>query len=585
MDKLNLNGISMTTILGISCYYHDAAASIVKDGKILAAVTEERFSRRKHDYDFPINAINFCLGQAGIKSNELDYVIFHEKPFVKFERLLMTILETFPKSSTVFRESMLSWLKDKLWIKTTIAEKLGIKDTSKILFSDHHVSHAASSFLCSPFKEAAIITADAVGEWTTATIGIGKDNKINLLKELRFPHSFGLLYSAVTAFLGFEVNEGEYKVMGLAPFGKPKYKDKIYKLVNIADDGSFSLDMKYFMFHRSTDKMFNKEFEKLFGKPCPPEDREKIIPYYADIAASIQEVMEEMLIKMANHAYELTKMENLCFAGGVALNSKANYRILNETPFKNLFIQPAAGDDGGSLGAALFAYYSLLENNRDPEKTVLRNVYLGEEHNEGSIKKFLGENKISYKYFGNEEEFLEEIVKRIMKEEVIGWFQGRFEWGPRALGNRSIIADPRNPEMKDIVNKKIKFREPFRPFAPSVLAEKASKFFELPAIKDFYPIRFMTYVVPVKEDKRKIIPAVTHVDGTGRLQIVFKDDNPRYYKLIEKFEKKTGVPVIMNTSFNLKGEPIVNTPKDAYSSFMRSGMDAVALEKFVVTKT
>ena len=575
----------MTTILGISCYYHDAAAAIIKDGKIIAAATEERFSRKKHDYRFPTNAINFCLKMADIDSNILDYVVFHEKPFVKFERLLMTILETFPKSSTVFRESMLSWLKDKLWIKTTIAEKLKLKNANKILFSDHHLSHASSTFLCSPFKESAIITADAVGEWTTVTIGVGKNNKIDLLKELRFPHSFGLLYSAVTAFLGFEVNEGEYKVMGLAPFGKPKYKDKIYKLVNICDDGSFSLNMKYFMFHRSTDKMFNKEFEKLFGKPCPPEDREKLIPYYADIAASIQEVVEEMIIKMTNYAHELTKMENLCYAGGVALNSKANYRILNETPFKNLFIQPAAGDDGGSLGAALFAYYSLLENQRNPEETVLKNVYLGDEHSEGAIKKFLEENKINYKYFEGEEEFLDEIIKHISNQEVIGWFQGRFEWGPRALGNRSIIADPRNPEMKDIVNKKIKFREPFRPFAPSILAEKANEFFELPNVKDFYPIRFMTYVTPVKENKKDVIPAVTHVDGTGRLQVVFKEINPRYYRLIEKFEKKTGVPVILNTSFNLKGEPIVNTPKDAYSSFMKSGMDILALEKFIVAKT
>jgi len=574
----------MVTILGISCYYHDAAASIIKDDKIIAAVAEERFSRKKHDFEFPKNAINFCLKKAGTSSSNLDYVVFHERPFVKFERLLMTILETYPNSLTVFRESMLSWLKDKLWIKKTIAEKLGLKDDNKILFSDHHLSHAASAFFCSPFSESAIITADAVGEWTTATIGYGKNNKINLLKELRFPHSFGLLYSTVTAFLGFEVNEGEYKVMGLAPFGKPKYKDNIYKLINICDDGSFSLNMKYFMYHRSVDKMFNKEFEKLFGKPCPPEDREKIIPYYADIAASIQEVIEEMLIKMANYAHEVTNMKNLCFAGGVALNSKANYRILSETPFENLFIQPAAGDDGSSLGAALFVYYSLLENNRDPNQSTLKNVYFGQDYSENEIKNFLDINKIKYEYFENEDEFLSEVIKHVLNQKVIGWFQGRFEWGPRALGNRSIIADPRNPEMKDIVNKKIKFREPFRPFAPSVLAEKAGEFFELKNIKDFYPVRFMTYVTPVKKDKQKIIPAVTHVDGTGRLQILFKEDNIRYYKLIEKFEKKTGVPVILNTSFNLKGEPIVNSPQDGYNTFIRSGMDVLALEKFIIIK-
>ena len=574
----------MVTILGISCYYHDAAASIIKDGKIIAAAAEERFSRKKHDYGFPQNAINFCLKRAGITSNELDYIIFHEKPFVKFERLLLTILETYPKSSTVFRESMISWLKDKLWIKYTIADKLKIKDYNKILFSDHHLSHASSAFFCSPFNESAIITADAVGEWATATIGYGKNNKIEMLKELRFPHSFGLLYSTLTAFLGFEVNEGEYKVMGLAPFGKPKYKDKIYKLINLCNDGSFSLNMKYFMFHRSVDKMFNKEFEKLFGKPCPPEDREKLIPYYSDIAASIQEVIEEMLIKTANYAYELTNMKNLCFAGGVALNSKANYRILNETQFENLFIQPAAGDDGGSLGAALFAYYSLLDNNRNPAETVIKNAYFGQDYSEKEIKDFLDSSKIKYQYFDNENQFLDEIANHLINQKVIGWFQGRFEWGPRALGNRSIIADPRNPEMKDIVNKKIKFREPFRPFAPSVLAEKANKFFELPDVKDFYPTRFMVYVTPVKHDKRNTIPAITHVDGTGRLQTVYREENPRYYKLIEKFENQTGVPVILNTSFNLKGEPVVNTPQDAYSTFVRSGMDILTLEKFIIEK-
>jgi len=572
----------MTYILGISCYYHDASASLIKDDQIIAAATEERFSRKKHDYGFPINAINFCLKTGNIKSSDLEYVVFYEKPFVKFERLFMSILETYPKSSTVFRESMLSWLKDKLWVKTTIAEKLGIKDERKILFSDHHLSHASSAFFCSPFKESAIITADAVGEWTTATIGYGKNNKLTMLKELRFPHSFGLLYSTVTAFLGFEVNEGEYKVMGLAPFGKPKYKDKIYQLINLCDDGSFSLNMKYFMFHHSVDKMFNKEFEKLFGKPCPPENKEKIIPYYADIAASLQEVFEEMMIKFANHAYELTKMKNLCFAGGVALNSKANYRILNETPFENLFIQPAAGDDGGSLGAALFIYYSLLGHNRTPK--ALGNVYFGQGYNEKEIKDFLDSNKITYQHYENDVEFLDEVVNRILNQEVIGWFQGRFEWGPRALGNRSILADPRNPEMKEIVNNKIKFREPFRPFAPSVLAERAHEFFELPSIEEFYPTRFMTYVTPVKKDKQKIIPAVTHVDGTGRLQMVFKEDNTRYYNLIKTFEKHTKVPIILNTSFNLKGEPIVNSPQDAYSTFMRSGMDILVLEKFLISK-
>ncbi len=571
----------MATVLGISCYYHDSAASIIRNGEILAAATEERFSRKKHDFRFPINAINFCLDKASIGVNDLDYVVFHEKPFVKFERLMMTILETYPMSSTVFRESMLSWLKEKLWIKHTIKDELKITDENKILFSDHHLSHAASAFFCSPFKESTIITADAVGEWTTVTIGVGNDTNIKILKELRFPHSLGLLYSTLTAFLGFEVNEGEYKVMGLAPYGKPKYKDKIYKLFNVNDDGSFALNMKYFMFHRSTDKMYNKEFSKLFGEPCKPEDREKIIPYYADIAASIQEVIEELILKIATYAYEQTKIGNLCLAGGVALNSKANFRILNETPFKHIFVQPAAGDDGGSLGAALFVYNSLLGNKRSP---VFTNPYLGKEYSEGEIKKFLDENKISYQYMTKEDELIDTVVKFLVDQKVVGWFQGRFEWGPRALGNRSILADPRNPDMKDIVNRKIKFREPFRPFAPSVLAERTEDFFDMPNAKNHYPTRFMLYVVPVRKDKHKIIPAITHVDGTARLQTVFKEENPRYYRLIDKFGESTGVPIILNTSFNLKGEPIVSSPSDAYNTFSKSGMDVLVLEKFVIEK-
>ena len=589
-------------ILGISCYFHDAAATLIKDGVVISAAEEERFSRIKHDYEFPENAINFCLNLEGIETEDLDYIVFFEKPFVKFERLLLCTMQTFPRSMKLFREAMITWLGDKLWIKHLLQNKLGV-DSSKILFSEHHLSHAASSFYCSPFSEAAILTVDGVGEWTTATLGIGRGTDIKLLKEIRFPNSLGLLYSAFTAFLGLEVNEGEYKVMGMAPFGDPKYVDQVYEVVNVDDEGGFELDMDYFSFHYSSEKTFTKKFEKLFGDPRDPkaefftdasgypsyfeekpdnyDEIAKRNQYYADIAASIQVVTEQIMVKMANYAYKETGLKHLCMAGGVALNSVANRKILSETPFEEIYIQPAAGDGGASTGAALYCYHGILGK---PRNFVMEHAYWGQEHSPADTREFLKENNISYELIEDDQKLIERVVDSIQNGKVIGWHQGRFEWGPRALGNRSILADPRRTEMKDIVNVKIKFREPFRPFAPSILEEKAGEYFDIDEPERHYPARFMLYVTDVREDKRDILPAVTHVDGTGRLQTVRKDLNPKYHKLIETFGDATGVPVLLNTSFNLKGEPVVNTPAEAFSSFSASGMDLLVLGNYLVTK-
>jgi carbamoyltransferase len=589
-------------ILGISCYFHDAAAALLRDGRLIAAAEEERFTRRKHDYGFPQHAIEFCLGVGGIRGADLDYVVFFEKPFVKFERFILSIMQTFPKSHRVFREGMVKWLGDKLWIKHLIQRRLGVAP-SRILFSEHHLSHAASAFFCSPFEEAAILTVDGVGEWTTASLGIGQGTNIKLLKEIRFPHSLGLLYSAFTAFLGFEVNEGEYKVMGMASFGTPQYIDKVHKVIRVGSDGSFELNMDYFSFHYSPDKTFNEKFEELFGSPRDPkahfftpssgypsyfgakpanyEELGKQNQHYADIAASIQVVTEEVLLKMAQHLYKETGLNRLCMAGGVALNSVANGRILRESPFEEIYIQPSAGDGGGAIGAALYACHTILGK---PRQFVMEHAYWGEEHSPGEIESFLKENNISYERFDDDEKLIGRVVDRLQEGRVVGWFQGRFEWGPRALGNRSILADPRRPDMKDIVNTKIKFREPYRPFAPSVLVERTGEFFDLPQPARHYPARFMLYVCDVKEDKRDVIPAVTHVDGTGRLQTVDRAVAPRYYRLIERFGEATGVPVILNTSFNLKGEPIVNTPREAFRTFSISEMDLLVLDHYLIEK-
>jgi len=589
-------------ILGISCYYHDAAAALLQDGKLVAAAEEERFTRKKHDYDYPINAINFCLETGGIKGPEVDYAVFYEKPFRKFDRILMTVLQTYPLSYKVFRESMITWMIDKLWVGSKIAADLDIP-RERILYAEHHMSHAASAYLCSPFDEAAILTVDGVGEWVTGTWGIGKGNNIEIRKQMMFPHSLGLLYSAFTAFLGFEVNEGEYKVMGMAPYGQPRYVDKVWKLIRQERDGSFSLDMDYFCFPHSTEKTFNDKFPKLFGEPRPPKmlffteasgfptyfgdppanyaELCKQNQHYADIAASIQQVTEEVLLGMAQQLHKETGLKKLCIAGGVGLNSVANQRILRETPFEELFVQPSAGDGGGALGAALWADNMLLGR---PRNYRMDHAYWGKDYTPGEIQSFLDQNRIPYERIEDNDRLLDQTVERLQGGKVIGWFQGRFEWGPRALGNRSILADPRNPNMKDIVNTKIKFREPYRPFAPSVLAECAETFFDLPNAMAHYPGRYMLYVVPVRPNKHSVLPAITHVDGTGRLQTVFRDSNPRYYQLIERFGQATGVPAVLNTSFNLKGEPIVNTPANAYSTFAKSEMDTLVLGDFLVDK-
>jgi carbamoyltransferase len=590
-------------ILGISCYYHDAAAVLLRDGQLVAAAEEERFSRIKHDYEFPKHAIQYVLEEGGINGKDLDYVVYFEKPFRKLDRILLTSLQTYPKSWKVFRESMITWMLDKLWVGTTIESEVGVPQ-DKILFSDHHLSHAASAYLCSPYNEAAILTVDGVGEWVTATYGVGKGNDIRLLKQMDFPHSIGLLYSAFTAFLGFQVNEGEYKVMGMAPYGTPRYVDKVWKVVRQNSDGSFALDMDYFCFHHSTEKTYNGKFVELFGQPREPEVHfftdgtgfpkyfgEKPSNYaelarenqhYADIAASIQKVTEELLVGMAKNLYKMTGLSKLCIAGGVGLNSVANTRILNETGFEELFVQPAAGDSGGALGAALWAYNSLLGK---PRTFQMKHAYWGKHFSPGEVKAFLDKSRIPYETYENEDKLLDRVVDRLTSEKVIGWYQGRFEWGPRALGNRSILADPRSHEMKDVVNAKIKFREPYRPFAPSVLADRAADYFELNNPESHYPARYMLYVVPVKQDQQDNLPAITHVDGTGRLQTVFREENPRYYGLIERFGQATGVPVILNTSYNLRGEPIVTTPANAFSTFSKSEMDLLVMENFIVDKS
>jgi len=590
-------------ILGLSCFYHDSAAVLIKDGELVAAAEEERFSRKKHDFDFPSLAIDFCLKTAGISANDLDYVTYYEKPVVKFERILTVALSSFPRSWKTFGESMITWWGNKLWMKNIIMEKIEVPP-EKIIFIDHHMSHAASALFASPFEEAAILTIDGVGEWTTASIGYGKAswefgnvNEIKLTHEQRFPHSLGLLYSTFTAFLGFRVNNGEYKVMGMAPYGNPDYVDNIHKIIKVFDDGSFWLDMSYFSYHYSTNHSYSKKFTDLFGKPRiheeefitpkmdprvdPNSPKAKENQHYADIAASIQLVTEEVILKMARAVQKQTGSKNLCYAGGVALNSKANGRILAETPFEQMFIQPAAGDAGGALGAALYAYHILLGK---PRRFVQEHNYWGASYSNAEIIEAVKTSGFSYEEIDDNELLIQKVVDDIIEGKVIGWYQGRFEYGPRALGNRSIIADPRTQEMKDIVNSKIKFREPFRPFAPVILEEEAARFF--PGLKDVekhYPPRFMLTVCAYDEKEGKKVPAVNHM-GTGRLQTVRKDWNPRYYRLVELFKKATGVPVLINTSFNLRGEPIVNTPANALSTFSNSGIDTLVIENILVRK-
>ncbi len=589
-------------ILGLSFFYHDSAAALLRDGELVAAAEEERFSRVKHDFGFPELSIRFCLETAGITADDLDFVVFYEKPFQKFERILMTSFQSFPRSWRTFGQAMISWLGDKLWMKSLIKTKLGVPD-GKILFEDHHLSHAASAFYPSPFDEAAVLTLDGVGEWTTATMGRARGNDLSLLNEIRFPHSLGLLYSAFTAFLGFQVNEGEYKVMGMAPYGQPKYMDKITDhLIRVADDGSFWMNMEYFAYHYSDEKTYSSKFLDLFGRPRDPrmhfftsrtrfpsyfgdkpadfDEQCRLNEHYADVAASIQKVTEDIILKLATDLGRKTGLKKLCLAGGVGLNSAANGRLLRETPFEELFIQPAAGDSGAALGAALHVYHGLLGK---PRTHTLEHAYWGKSYGEPEIRSFLEGRNIRYEKYEADDRLLDRVVDDLVAGKVVGWFQGRFEWGPRALGNRSILADPRSEQMKDIVNIKIKFREPFRPFAPVVLESRAADYFHGRNIAGQYPARYMLLVLPIKEDKADQISAVNHL-GTGRLQTIRREWNPRYYSIVEKFGQATGVPVLLNTSFNLRGEPIVTSPADAFATFSRSGIDVLVLENFMVRK-
>ena len=564
--------------LGISCYYHDSAAALLQDGHVIAAVEEERFSRKKFDDGFPNMAIQWCLNETGISPSEISSIAFYDKPILKFERLLDNYIAVAPRGLYSFIDTIPKWLHKRLWIKNDIMKSLdGFK--GEIIFPEHHLSHASYSFFTSPFEESAILTTDGVGEWSTTSIGIGVNNSIKLLQDIRWPHSLGLFYSAFTYFLGFQVNEGEYKLMGLASYGKPKYYDLILdNLIDVKEDGSIHLNMDYFAF--TYDKvMTNKRFSELFGIKRK-EENEKMTQIHFDIGASAQKVLEDILLLMVEYLYKKTESNNLCLGGGVALNGVANFRILKESSFENIHIPPSPGDAGSAIGAAQYLYYSHHKQNRElvtnTTKRIIENVYVGPSYSSDKIKKFLDEKNITYEIF-DENELVKNCAKLISEGNVVGWYQGKMEWGPRALGNRSILADPRRKEMKDILNEKIKHRESFRPFAPSILEEYVSEYFDMNL-----PSPYMLMVSPVKKPEK--IPAVTHVDGTGRLQTVSKNSNPLYYKLINEFYNLTGVPVVINTSMNVKGEPIVNTPEQAYKMLTKTDMDCIFLGNFLVKK-
>ncbi len=594
----------MTSILGISSYYHDSAASIIIDGKIKAAAQEERFTRIKHDSSFPHNAVKFVLKYSGLKLNQIDYIVFYEKPFLKFERLLETYTAFAPKGFKSFSKSMPLWLREKLFQKKLIYEELknhdsSFNDINKIHFSEHHLSHAASAFYPSPFQEAIILTADGVGEWATATITLGKQNKLEILKEIHFPHSLGLLYSAFTYYAGFKVNEGEYKLMGLAPYGAPKYKKIILdNLVDIKEDGSFRLNQSFFNYSTGL-TMTNKKFSDLFGKLPRNAKKEELTQFHMDIASSIQSVTEDVMLKITDSISKEYEISNLCLAGGVALNCVANGKILKKNKYKNIWIQPAAGDAGGSIGCALALWFKELNNKRVvSNKDGMLGSYLGPEYNDEEIKKELDKFGAIYKKF-NIEDMIYKTAMYLSEEKTVGWFQGRMEFGPRALGNRSILADPRSSSMQKKLNLKIKFRESFRPFAPSILKEEVNKWFDLDSESPY-----MLIVADVKkniqnmmtEDEKKLfgikklnikrssIPAVTHVDYSARIQTVDQNTNPIYYKLISKFKEITGVPILVNTSFNVRNEPIVNTVADAYNCFLKTGLDILVCGNFILEK-
>ncbi len=586
-------------ILGISAYYHDSAACLVQDGIVKAAAQQERFSRVKHDHDFPHDAISYCLNEGNIEPSELDYVAFYDKSFIKFERLLETYVSYAPKGWASFLMAMPLWLKQKLHMPDLIRKSLNNYE-GKIIFPEHHESHAAAAFFPSPFDRAAFLTMDGVGEWTTTSYGVGDDNKIRIDSEIKFPHSLGLLYSAFTYFTGFKVNSGEYKVMGLAPYGEPKYVDTIMKeLIDVKEDGSFRLNMDYFTYpHGLT--MTGRKFEKLFGGPArKPES--KLTQREMDLARSVQVVTEEVMLRCIRHIHKETGEKNLCLAGGVALNCVGNGRILREGPFEDLWIQPAAGDAGGAMGAALFVWHQLLDNPRSIDSCSVdcqMGSYLGPEFSDEDIKEFLEKNGYPYTYL-NDGDMPAKVAELLEDGKVVGWFHGRMEFGPRALGARSIIGDARNPKMQSQMNLKIKYRESFRPFAPSVLVEDVGKYFEMDT-----PSPYMLLVADVKKEirrqmnekenqlwgidklnvSRSEIPAVTHVDYSARIQTVDKATNPKYHEMISAFKERTGCSVIVNTSFNVRGEPIVMSPEHAYLCFMRTEMDYLVLENFLLYK-
>ncbi|MGB2986347.1 MAG: carbamoyltransferase [Phycisphaerae bacterium] len=562
-------------VLGISCYYHDAGAALVQDGQLIAAAEEERFNRQKHYSGFPEQAIAYCLREAGITVDEVDFIGFYEKPLVKFNRILETILAYWPVTYRPWLKAMPLWLGHRLRIGREIQEKLNTE--KDILYCQHHLAHAASAFLVSPFQEAAIITADGVGEWTTTSWGVGRGSDMEMRKEIRFPHSVGLLFSAITAYLGFRVNDAEWKVMGLAPYGQPKYVDKFREVVDIKDDGSIRLNLRYFAHSYSTARTFNRRWEQLFGQPQRPREAE-LTDFHRDIAHSGQKIVEEIMVKTATHVHRETGMDNLCVAGGVGLNCVANWRILMESGFKEIFIQPAAGDSGGALGTAFYIYNSVLNN---PRTFQMKHALWGPSFDDQQIKDTLDQAEAVYEHVGDEDELLKKTAGMIAEGKVVGWFQGRLEFGPRALGSRSLLADARDPKMKDIINAKVKFREAFRPFAPAVLKEHAHEYFDMPAGMD---APFMLLVPKVREEKRSIIPAVTHQDGTGRVQTVTEEESGRYYRLIRTFGRLTGVPLVINTSFNVRGEPIVCTPEDAYHTFIHTGIDVLVIGDCIVTQ-
>ncbi len=604
----NISSKSKINILGISCFYHDSAATLISNGEIINAVQEERFTRKKHDSRFPINAINFCLESNNIDLRNISYIVYYEKPLLTFERLLETYLGSAPRGGRSFIAAMQVWLKEKLFLKSEIKNKFKelqsklvpneVPNLPEILFTEHHQSHASAAFYPSPFDEAAILCMDGVGEWATTSAWIGKKNKISPLWEISFPHSLGLLYSSFTYYCGFKVNSGEYKLMGLAPYGLPKYKSLIKdNLIEIKDDGTFRLDLSYFKFHRGF-RMISKKFEKLFGKP-PRKKESELSQFHMDIAASIQNVTEEIVLKLAKSLRKETGIENICLAGGVALNCVANGKLIKEKVFKNIWIQPASGDAGSSLGGALIAWHEYLGKPREANPNdAMKGSYLGCEFSNKEIIDYLVKVNASFKEYEDHLLF-EEVSKMLDEGKIVGWFNGAMEFGPRALGGRSIIGDPRNKKMQSLMNLKIKYRESFRPFAPSVLEEEVSNQFEIDTKSPYMLIvssvkKELCKKMSYEESKlfgieklnisRSSLPAITHVDYTARIQTVNKETNLRYFKLIEAFKKRTGCPVIINTSFNVRGEPIVCTPEDAYKCFMRTEMDVLVLQNQILLK-